>query len=61
MPQSSDELRNKFGLDGAKAFVVIQNAGGVFAPHGNIEYDGNDSEVLEAIQFLCEEWDFSFI
>lgn len=65
MPTSSDSLRQKFmtandrdGI-GTCEDLICSNNGSII--QGTILYAGEDPTVLEAIQFLLEEWDYSRI
>lgn len=62
MPQSSDDMRKEFMTDTddgiATAEARITNAGGT-VNKGMIAYLGEDEEVIKAIQFLIDEWDYA--
>jgi hypothetical protein len=67
MPQSSKYLRDKFmneedDRDGiGTCEKIIQDAGGEIVENAYIGYSGSDPEVQEAIDFLCEEWDYAHL
>jgi len=64
MPSTSDELRKKFNFgnntDGIpeSTSLIEQFGGRVY--NFVIKYNGENKDVLDAIRFLCEEWDYAF-
>jgi hypothetical protein len=62
MPQSSDELRREFMTDTddgiGRCEQLIRDDGGKVV-RGRITYAGTNETVLRAVQFLCDEWDYS--
>lgn len=71
MPQATEEIRAKFMEfndkgeimdDGIiKAESIIEDAGGLVSPNGTIIYDGNDTRAWDAVNYLCNEWDYGLI
>jgi hypothetical protein len=66
MPQAEKQLRDKFmtedDLDGIGICEkIILNAGGQIADNAYIHYAGDDQEVQDAIDFLCQEWDYASV
>lgn len=62
MPQSSKELRDKWGIDGQKAldYLLTMNweCGPDFilrSPHNRTKFEEDE---LSAVKYLFEEWDF---
>jgi hypothetical protein len=74
MPSSEKRLRDKFmtveiGDDGEEHFDdgiircerIIQEAGGDIVGNGYFSYAGNDPEVVDACNYLCQEWDYAWL
>jgi hypothetical protein len=63
MPQASERVRKMFlretndGIGECK--TIIRKEGGT-VNNGVITYKGKNKKVLDAIEYLCDEWDFSY-
>ena len=63
MPQGSERLRDKFMVDGdgiVHCENIINKAGGIIDSCIIRINCTEDQEVLDAIQFLIEEWDYGY-
>lgn len=67
MSEASKELREKFlhhhddGIEVCEKLII--NAGGTIEDQGSIVWPDNTPiphEVEDAINFLCDEWDYDF-
>lgn len=73
MPQAEKRLRDKFLItevvdgetqydDGIeKCKKIIEDAGGEVLDSGYISYTGENPEVIDAIDYLCNEWDYAHL
>lgn len=65
MPQAIEELRKKFMTEkdrdgvGTCEAIIISKGGRVC--NGHVFYSGEDPDALDAIDFLCQEWDCTYI
>lgn len=62
MPQASDELRKKWGIDDGKATKFLKDAGFILNRDWSWTSPKPENEITEdewgAISFMIQEWDY---